>query len=346
MSKVVFLYSELAPYIIRCMEALAADGVQVSAVAYPVNKEAPFEFEGSTGKVRYLDRDHFSDGTLLQFLREEKPDMIISSGWIDKGYIRALKLCSKGVKKVVALDNQLETGIRAKASAFRAKLFYKSLFDYAWVPGPPQADFARSIGFEEDKIKQKFYTADYERFRKLDLNPERSEFPKRLVYVGRYVDFKGINELFSAFQEVETKEWELFCAGTGDLYSQRPEHPKIHHMGFVQPADLDNFVREGGVFILPSWKEPWGVVIHEFASAGYPIICSENVGAASVFLKHEQNGFRIKAKDKNSLIKAIEKVVSTPDSILFEMGKLSKKLASSYTISDWVITAKEILENE
>jgi glycosyltransferase involved in cell wall biosynthesis len=214
------------------------------------------------------------------------------------------------------------------------------------MPGPPQADFARSMGFRNNEIWQKFYTADFNHFSRLDLNPERKSFPKRFVYVGRYVDFKGINELFSAFQKVDKQGWELFCAGTGDLFHQRPAHPNIHHLGFVQPVDLDNFVRQGGVFVLPSWKEPWGVVVHEFSSAGYPIICSEKVGAGSVFLRHEKNGFRVKPRDKNSLVKAFERIISTPDKLLFEMGALSKELASSYTISDWVNTAKEILENE
>lgn len=345
-NKVVFLYTELAPYITRCMEALAFEGFEVNVLAYPINKEAPFEFEESQRKANYFNREKFSNDELLQFLNEKKPDMVVCSGWIDKGYLRALKSYSQRTTKVLALDNQVEKGLKAKASVLRAKTMYKPYFDCVWVPGPPQADFARSIGFSDNDIWQKFYTADFKHFSELDLNPERKSFPKRFVYVGRYVDFKGINELFSAFQEADRNGWELYCAGTGELFDQRPIHPNIHHLGFVQPADLDNFVREGGVFVLPSWKEPWGVVIHEFASAGYPIICSEKVGAGSVFLKHEKNGFCIKPRDKNSLINAFERVVLTPDKLLFEMSTLSKKLASSYAISNWVNTAKEILENE
>jgi glycosyltransferase involved in cell wall biosynthesis len=328
------------------MEALAAEDFELSVMAYPVNKEAPFEFEDSDRKANYFNREKFSDKGILQFLNEKEPDMVVCSGWIDKGYLKALKHYSQNTIKVLALDNQIEKGLKAKASMLRAKTIYKPYFDCVWVPGPPQADFARSMGFSDNQIWQKFYTADFDHFSKLDLNAERNSFPKRFVYVGRYVDFKGINELFSAFQEVKSNGWELFCAGTGELFNQRPVHPNIHHLGFVQPAELDNFVREGGVFVLPSWKEPWGVVIHEFASAGYPLICSEKVGAGFVFLKHEKNGYHVKPRDKESLKDALERIISTPDKMLFEMGALSKELASSYTISDWVSTAKEILENE
>lgn len=345
-NKVVFLYTELAPYITRCIEALAAEGYDVSILAYPINKEAPFEFNSSENKARYLNREEFSDEEILQLLNNISPDMIVCSGWIDKGYLKALKSYSSQATRVLALDTQLEKDIMARISVIRAKVLYKPYFDCAWVPGPPQAAFAKSMGFGDDEIWDKFYTADFNHFNKLDLNDTRSEFPKRLVFVGRYVNYKGINELFSAFMEVEKKGWELYCAGTGNLFHQRPQHSNIHHLGFVQPADLDNFVRQGGVFVLPSWKEPWGVVVHEFASAGFPLICSEKVGSASVFLKSGKNGFKTIPRSKDSLRDAIERVLLTPDSTLFEMGKLSKELASAYTISDWVQTAKEILENE
>ncbi len=345
-NKVVFLYTELAPYIIRCMEALAAEDYEVNIMAYPINKEAPFNFDSSEKKASYFSRAEFSDEGIIQFLHDKRPDMVVCSGWIDKGYLRALKSYSPQIRKVLALDTQFEKDVKARISAFRAKTFYKSYFDLAWVPGPPQAEFARSMGFEADQIWQKFYTADFNHFTQLDMNPGRTDFPKRLVFVGRYVDFKGISELFSAFVQVEKQGWELHCAGIGNLFDQRPDHPNIHHLGFVQPTDLDNFVRKGGVFVLPSWKEPWGVVVHEFASAGYPLICSEKVGAASVFLKNGKNGFQVKARNEDSLREAIERIILTPDSRLFEMGKLSKQFASAYTISDWVQTAKEILENE
>lgn len=345
-NKVIFLYTELAPYIVRCMEALAEEAAEVIVLAYPINSDAPFDFKESSGKVRYINRANFSNRDIISLLNQEDPEMVVCSGWIDKGYLNALKLFKRNAKKVVALDNQLENGVVANLSIMRARALYRSLFDYAWVPGPPQFEFAKALGFKDDKIWQKFYTADFNHFKELDVNSERTVFPKRFVYVGRYVDFKGVNELFSAFQRLEKHSWELHCAGTGELFDQRPKHPQIHHHGFVQPVDLDNFVRQGGVFLLPSWKEPWGVVVHEFASAGYPIICSDKVGAGSVFLDEGKNGFEIKPKNTQSLLEAMERMTSTTDSILFEMGRFSKKLASSYTISDWVQSAKEILNDE
>ena len=344
--KLVFLYTELAPYIIRCMEAISVEGVDVHVIAYPVNKEAPFQFIDASGDVHFYNRTEFGGDQIEELLKKIDPDVIVCSGWIDKGYIKAVKAHKDGAKKVIALDNQIETGFKSRVSRLRAKTFYARLFDCCWVPGPPQAAFARSIGFRKNQIKQKFYTADYDHFQALDKNSERAEFPKRFVFVGRYLPFKGIYELFKGFAQLDQSDWQLYAAGAGNQVDDTISHPKIHHLGFVQPGDLDNFVRQGGVFILPSWKEPWGVVIHEFASAGYPILCSDKVGAASVFLKNGQNGFSFLPKDTESLKSALKKVISLPDPELFKMGNISKSLASKYTIQDWVTIANEILNHE
>ena len=47
----------------------------------------------------------------------------------------------------------------------------------------------------------------------------------------------------------------------------------------MQPEDLLAFMSTGKAFVLPSTFEPWGVAVHEFAAAGYPLILSDAVGA-------------------------------------------------------------------
>ena len=107
----------------------------------------------------------------------------------------------------------------------------------------------------------------------------KKNFPKRFLYVGRYYDFKGVKTLWDAFIQLQVEnpnDWELWCLGNGDL--EPLEHPKIKHLGFMQPEDLDKIISETGIFILPSLFEPWGVVVQEYAAAGYPLILSNQIG--------------------------------------------------------------------
>jgi glycosyltransferase involved in cell wall biosynthesis len=53
---------------------------------------------------------------------------------------------------------------------------------------------------------------------------------------------------------------------------------------------------------MPSKKEPWGVVLHEMAIAGLPLLASENVGAASAFLREGENGKVFKLEELSNIL--------------------------------------------
>lgn len=342
--RIVFLYTELAEYIKGCMDELAEKDVEVYVFYYPVNPEAPFKFDFENSGCKFYLRTEFPRSKLLNEIKKIDPQVIVCSGWIDKDYVNICRELRPKIKTILALDNQFEKGLKPRLARERAKQLFKPAFDSAWVPGNPQVKYARKLGFKPNEIQTGFYTIDVEKWNQVNGNKPEGDFPKRFVFVGRYMEFKGVLELWEAFSQIDTKGWELYCAGNGDLFPMRRIHKGIHHVGFVQPIDLHKFVAQGGVFILPSHKEPWGVVMHEFAAAGYPIICTENVGAASAFLKDGVNGFVIKSNNIAELKDAMRNIIETPGQKLFEMGEESKRLASQVDIDAWVNTAKQFIE--
>ena len=65
---------------------------------------------------------------------------------------------------------------------------------------------------------------------------KKINFPKRFLFVGRYIKRKGLLDLWESFvqlQEESPNDWELWCVGKGPLYKDRIIHPKIKHFGFV-----------------------------------------------------------------------------------------------------------------
>ena len=343
-NRIVFLYTELAGYIKACMDELAEKDVEVHVFHYPVNPEAPFKFDFENSGCKFYLRTEFSRSELLHEIKKINPQAIVCSGWIDKDYVSICHELRPKIKTVLALDNQLEKGLKPRLARERAKRLFKPAFDFAWVPGIPQVEYAEKLGFKTKEIHTGFYTIDVKKWNQVNANSPTGNFPRRFVFVGRYMEFKGVLELWEAFSQIDTKGWELYCAGNGDLFPTRNIHNGIHHVGFVQPDDLYKFVAQGGVFILPSHKEPWGVVMHEFAAAGYPIICTENVGAASAFLKDEINGYLIKSNNIAELKNAMTKIIDSSDQKLFEMGRESKYLAGQIDIDTWVNTALQFVE--
>jgi glycosyltransferase involved in cell wall biosynthesis len=220
------------------------------------------------------------------------------------------------------------------------------------VPGNPQQLFAKKLGFKDDQILCGFYSADVDHFKGLygnAISAKTKEFPHRFLYMGRYVDFKGVKELWDAFIEAnsslpESKKWELWCVGTGDLWEERRLDDHIKHFGFMQPKELEAIIKNTGVFVLPSHKEPWGVVVHEMAVAGFPLLCSDKVGATSTFLEEGKNGFYFKNNSKEALREALTKVMTLADNDLLKMGNESHAIGLKLNPKEWAETVLSVVE--
>jgi glycosyltransferase involved in cell wall biosynthesis len=309
--KVLFLYTELADYFLRCCEELNKTA-EVFIIRWPVNREAPFEFE-VPGTIKIYQKKEYSFQGLRDLVNGISPDMIICSGWIDKDYLRLCKPYFGKIPTVLTCDTHWKASPKQYLAIILSRFFLLNTFSHAWVPGEAQKKYVRKLGFSKESIQDKFYCCDLSKFNKVyDTRSVRlkNEVPKRFLFIGRYYDFKGLQELWKAFislQEEEPNEWELWCLGTGNL--EPVSHPKIKHFGFIQPKNLSPILDECGVFVLPSRFEPWAVVVQEMAAAGFPLLLSHAVGAGERFLTEGKNGFSFQSGDVESLKNHLKKII-------------------------------------
>jgi glycosyltransferase involved in cell wall biosynthesis len=340
--KILFLYTELAGYTIACLDALAAAGAEVHVVRRPVNSEAPFVFRKGS-PVFYYERNQLSRRTLLELAIQISPSLIIVSGWVDKDYLYVSNQLRSRANTVLAFDNQWKASLRQRLASWFASVSFIRNFDYAWVPGKRQETFARKLGFSKERIQMGFYSSAtdlYNAYYENTKAEKKDHFPRRFVFVGRYYEFKGISDLWAAYSSLhpeELKNWELWCLGTGDIPPL--VHPGIRHWGFVQPDQMEEIIRNCGVFILPSRFEPWGVAVQEFAAAGFPLLCSSQVGAADAFLKVGINGYIYEAGDIGALKSRMIKFISMSDDQLLEMGRQSHQFAGLISPESWAAQA-------
>ncbi|MBF9253832.1 glycosyltransferase family 4 protein [Pontibacter sp. 172403-2] len=339
--KFLFLYTELAEYFLACVQALVTEyQAEVHLVRWPVNKEAPFQFTIPEGVCVY-EKEDYTRPQLVALAQSINPDLLFCSGWLDKDYLAVVRSFQKRVPLLVGMDNHWFGSAKQQLARLLAPFTLQKLFTHAFVAGAPQKQYARKLGFREDSILEGYYAADVAMFQQAGAAANAAKhaaFPKRFLYVGRYVPQKGITELWQAFvqlQEEVPNDWELWCLGTGPLEPVATQHPRIRHFGFVQPKDITQFISQAGVFVLPSHFEPWGVVVHEFAAAGFPLLCSRQVGAATAFLQEGVNGFSFKAGDVTGIKDALKQVVLLPDTVLLEMGEQSISLAQQNTPAIW-----------
>lgn len=346
--KILFLYTEIADYFLAGCNALIEKNAEVHIVRYPVNKEAPFQFE-FPGKIKLYERNNYTNEKLLVLVESINPQVIVCSGWVDKGYLKVCKVFKEKAICILTLDNHWIGNFKQRIATFISPFYLHKRFSKCWVPGLLQYQYALKLGFKKGSILSGFYSCDFDLFYKQYLankEEKQKQFPKRFIFVGRYYEFKGIKDLWQAFIELqneEPNEWELWCLGAGDI--EPVKHVKIKHFGFVQPKDLHEYIRKTGVFVLPSHFEPWGVVIHEFAAAGFPIICSDEVGARVAFVENNFNGYIYKTGDVEELKKQLKKIIKLSNNELMVLGERSVEKAKQITPEIWADTLMKLLES-
>lgn len=346
---IIFLYTELAGYTVKCMRKLISDHPEVNlyVVRWPVNKEAPFDFDFEG--ITVLDKADFTYAQLSEKIEGIDPHCMIVSGWIDRDYTLLAKKFKKKIPVVLTIDNHWRGDLKQIIASGLSRFLIRNKFNKVWVPGEAQARFARKLGFKNKDIFKGFYAADTDLFIRYGDNAvqdKSTEYPKRLLYVGRYVEHKGIFDIWRAFvelQEEEPSDWELWSVGTGDQWDNRIEHPKIKHRGFVQPQDFQDIIDQTAIYLLPSHFEPWGVSLHEFAAAGYPVLVSNKVGSAEAFCEAGKNGFTFQSGDIESIKEGMRKMMNLSQDDYNDMSNHSRTLSLQITPQKWAKTLIKIV---
>ena len=115
--RVLFLYTELAPYFLACLERLVHEhDVEVQLVRWRVNKEAPFQLRFGE-RIHVHERGEYDDKELIRLCAGFRPDIAFASGWVDKGYLAVCRhLHRTGIPTVMCSDTAWRVDVeRARA---------------------------------------------------------------------------------------------------------------------------------------------------------------------------------------------------------------------------------------
>jgi glycosyltransferase involved in cell wall biosynthesis len=333
--KILILYRELAGYTVECLNKLAIQH-ELLVVHYPINKEAPFDFQFHNS-IQLVSKSEVS----LKLLHDFNPNFVLCSGWGDKEYLEWLKELNRPT--ALAFDTTWNQSIKFIIGSLYFKLKYKKYFQYAFIPGKAQMKTARKLGFSNAQTLNGFYTCE-DTFR---LNRTALREGKELWCVARYIHAKNINFLCETFLSIPPNErsgWKLNMAGTGELFSSRIENEAIVHHGFIQPKELSEKLENATAFVLPSLYEPWGVVVHEMASLGKPLLLSNAVGAKHDLLEEGMNGYSFDPTSSSELKKNLLTIFQSSHEELQTIGNKSSEMASQFSSDHWVSQFTKMLE--
>src|SRR5208283_4761924 len=101
----------------------------------------------------------------------------------------------------------------------------------------------------------------------------------------------------------------------------------IRFIGFRNQSELPAMYDLCDVFVLPSEREPWGLVINEVMNAGKPVIVSDRVGAGPDLVEDGVNGFVFPARDVAALADRLQRMIENPDARAAMGGRAFEKVA-------------------
>lgn len=272
----------------------------------------------------------------------EVPDVFFQSGWAYPAFsCLGDEVRAAGGKVCLLMDNNWRGDLRQMFGAPWYRIFQRRKFAAVFVPGKSGRRLARWYGVPDERIWEGMYGADPSIF---FAGPPLDQRPKRILFVGQYVERKQCVQLARAFLSVADSlpEWKLEMYGSGPLKELIPIHPRIEVNGFVQPEQLGALYRSARIFALPSLSEAWGLVVHEAALSGCQLLLSEAIGSRQDFAT-SANAAVFRTGDVRSMAASLLKLAEAPTEQLSLAFSASVSVASSHGPEAFAASAEDIV---
>ncbi len=342
--KILYLYSELVGYQIPIFKEYTTKyNAEVHVISWDKRKLKPYIPVAVEG-VTYYKRSDYTKEMIFSLALNIDPHIIYISGWMDHGYLYVSKRMKKrDVPVVTAFDDMWRGTLRQKVGALIFPLYFRKFFTHAMVAGPYQFEFAKKMGFKNREIIFDMLSADTSVFNCDVKTLRKKKLQKAFIYVGNFRQIKGVDLLIEAFEIYRNKlngTWELICVGNGELEPLLKRTSNVKLFPFSSSQEVKEISNGADVFILPSRNDQWGVVVHEFACLGLPLLLSENIGAKTAFFINGFNGLQFNNSSANELAIQMSVFEKMDLGTLISMGEnsymLSKRINPSTSAANFI----------
>jgi glycosyltransferase involved in cell wall biosynthesis len=134
------------------------------------------------------------------------------------------------------------------------------------------------------------------------------------LYVGRLSAEKGLFDLLDAFCRVHGQNpgATLALAGSGLIEEDLRQRTRalgiesaVTFLGTKTPEEIGRLLMSSAAMILPSYREPWGLVVNEALSFGCPVVVSDVCGCVPELVRDGITGYSFPAGDVDGLTSAM-----------------------------------------
>lgn len=287
-----------------------------------------------------------------------KPDVVNLTGYYDLASWAILFYCKlKGIKTI--LSNESTAGDHARDKFKETiKSFIIKQFDGYFNFGTLSKNYLLELGAKASKMLVNRNCVDNIELKNIYDKHRPNRDPKQqilgiashnFIFVGRLIDYKNLFNFLEAFAEAQKQvntDWGVIILGDGEQkeeLQQFVQTKQIKNISFqkgVSWQQVPEYLALSDVLVLPSYSEPWGLVVNEAMACGMPVLVSEKCGCAIDLVQSGINGYTFSPYNKGEIMTFLLKFMSQTQN-LQEMGKASQQIIQEYSPEN---VAKEMYE--
>ena len=286
-------------------------------------------------------------------LQNIQPSSVLVPGWYTLPAIAAALWAKLHGKRSILMSETTESDYsRAWWKESLKRLLVRSLFDYGIAGGKPHMRYLERLGFAPDRIGRYYDVVD-NRFYREEANaarqsPERrtqSGLPENyFLYVGRLAPEKNVQGCLRAYTDYRKRggTWSLVLVGDGPeratlerMCAERDLAGHVQFAGLKSARETTTYYAFAGCFLLPSSREPWGLVVNEAMASGLPLIVSNRCGCVEDLVEHGSNGYLFDPARDPELTDCMLKTSTASPAALTQMGGRSLEIVTLYSPEQW-----------
>lgn len=271
--------------------------------------------------------------SLYEQLRRRDIEVLVIHGYQYATNLMAIAAARKlGIKVLIRGDTNPKIRRKFWKSTLRQgvlRLLYRQI-DGALAAGKLNAEHYRRHGMKESRIFEMPFAVNNDYFQSRILNPEQAaEFRRRegleattpvILFASKMSPRKRAGDLLEAYWRARENgcDAQLVFVGDGIQRSALEQQAgqkgldKVYFAGFRNQSELPAWYSIADIFVLPSAREPWGLVTNEVMNAGVPVICTDEVGAAADLVHHGETGYVYPAGEVERLSEHLRVLVEQP----------------------------------
>ncbi|WP_211910525.1 glycosyltransferase family 4 protein [Vibrio sp. B1FLJ16] len=229
-------------------------------------------------------------------------------------------------------ESTINEGAKNNLVMIVKKAIIRFLFDRYFVPGEESKKYLLSLGINEGKIDIAVNSSELRPQTKITIdNANKTDEVVRLIYVGRFAEEKNLVQMICALKQA-TINFHLTLIGSGplseDVNKLVDNDSRFSNLGHLEPEMLKKVYLDNDILILPSKKEPWGLVVNEAINFGLAVLVSSSVGCRFELVK--DNGRVFKVDDYEDMLLKLDEIIEN----LYDCRRASLIISKDITSKD------------